>query len=633
MTTIALSPTQANIVGLKEGAILVEAGPGSGKTRVLTERIRKLIQDGDGNFKVLALTFTNKAALEMRERLENTIPNLNDHVWIGTIHSFCLDVLSDRGKSVGIDGGPTIFEAKDDRRRILREAARGEPLLLQAIGRCQSVEDEAKLVNQWLSDISDAKRRLQRPEQVRRIDPVLATAYEAYDAGLRNSHAVDYDDLLLLTHRLFTERPEIPAFYRRLYRYTCIDEAQDLNEAQYRLLSAFCGPDYKNVMMVGDPKQNIYVFTGSHHRYLEQFARDFSAQRIALTENFRSAKRIIQAAAKLVSTGSATDVTNEAATPIEGDVRAFSLPDEAAEADFILAQANRLVNEGHPEIQDKPDWSRIAILARNSYILQPVEDRLKEAGIPHYKRISADDSYQSELLKEAELLLRLLANPRDRLHYDLLLESWGVKSTIGPLLNATGKIALADIFAHPERLPTRANVLWSALSGTGDPDDDFDLAPALDALRTHADTLEEDERASVHEDLAMLAHQWQLFLRSGPGGRRRLISFLTSLAIGTGHQPEEKGLALLTVHSAKGLEFDVVFLMGFAQGIFPDYRANTTTLLEEEQRNAYVAITRAKRLCYITLPRQRTMRWGDTRLQKPSMFLEVMQMTPIVRNR
>ncbi|MFA5862318.1 MAG: ATP-dependent helicase [Candidatus Thermoplasmatota archaeon] len=631
MTSVRLTAKQAEIVEARDGAILVEAGPGSGKTRVLTERIRRLIQSSEGKYRVLALTFTNKAADEMRSRLETTISDVNDHVYIGTIHSFCLQVLTERGKSVGVEGGPTIFDALDDRKRVMRDAKDQDPLLQQEIGRrARSVEDEERILKNWLKEISETKRKLLLPAQVRRADPVLAAAYEGYDLQLKKSRALDFDDLLLLTYRLLTERPEIAAFYRRLYRYVCIDEAQDLNEAQYKLLKALCGPDFKNVMLVGDPHQNIYAWNGSHHKYLEQFAREFSAQKFQLVENFRSAKRITKAASKLATLAS---TPSEAVTPAEGEIRAFSLPDEAAEAEFVIANAKRIIEEGHTEIEERTTWGSVAILARTAYLLSPVEEVLKQQGLPYYKRISAEDVYQSDTLREFELLLRLVANPRDHLHYDLLLESWKAADNAGPVTDETGKIEMPTLVHRLSSLPPRAGVEWRAVEAIGDAESDFDLLPALEELTTHAADLPEEDKAAVLADINSLRGQWRAFLKAGPAGKRRLVSFLAHTALGGGQPIDEEGLALLTVHSAKGLEFDAVFLVGFAQGTFPDYRAQTEALVEEEQRNAYVAITRARRVCYITYPRERLMPWGDKRTQQPSVFLELMGLKPIARTK
>ena len=279
MTILRLSETQRRIVAHNDGPLLVVAGPGSGKTRVLTERVRRLLTETKGHFRVLALTFTNKAAAEMQDRLKD-LGDAKKNAFIGTLHGFALDVLSDRGKSIGVAAPLQIFEHVQDRKQILLEACLADPLLGAELSDAGDTKERNKLLDRWLRAISMRKAH---PLSQQANDPLGQRITEAYDAGLRASGAYDFDDLLLLTYRLFLDYPKIADFYRRLYRYICIDEAQDLNEAQYALIRALCGIDYRNVMMVGDPKQSIYGFNTSSPKYMDMFVEDFSAERIELT--------------------------------------------------------------------------------------------------------------------------------------------------------------------------------------------------------------------------------------------------------------------------------------------------------------------------------------------------------------
>lgn len=274
---IRLSATQRQVVEFGDGPLLVIAGPGTGKTRVLTERVRRLLSISREHFRVLALTFTNKAAREMEERLDD-LGQLGTRTFIGTLHGFCLDMLSDRGKLIGVNSTPQIFEQFSDRRQVLAEAVGADPLLNHELTMAGDLKNRTRKLDQWLRAISNVKNH---PITLSVIDdPLEQRIFDAYNFGLEASGAHDFDDLLLLAYRLLTENEKIAAFYRRLYRYICIDEAQDLNEAQYAVVKALCGTELTNVMMVGDPNQSIYGFTTSSPRFMQDFARDFHATKI-----------------------------------------------------------------------------------------------------------------------------------------------------------------------------------------------------------------------------------------------------------------------------------------------------------------------------------------------------------------
>ena len=333
-TKIKLTATQQEVVDHDEGALLVVAGPGSGKTRVLTERVRRLLARPGEHFRVLALTFTNKAANEMGERLES-VPQVAERAFIGTMHSFCLEVLANRGKSVGINGLPNIFERNTDRKQILRDAVANEPELLAILVSAGDAKAQAARLDNWMRAISDYKNALVLAEMV--DDEAMRQIYQLYDAAVRACGAVDFDDLLLLTYRLFEERPAVASFYRRQFKYICVDEAQDLNEAQYRVLCALCGKDYFNVMMVGDPKQAIFTFNKANPKYLFLFEQEFTAKHIELKENFRSSKKVVAAARAL-----SPDYKPQDEFPIVGEIEITECADEEAEAEFIAKRIKHL---------------------------------------------------------------------------------------------------------------------------------------------------------------------------------------------------------------------------------------------------------------------------------------------------
>ena len=612
---LALSKAQQEIVDHDEGAILVVAGPGSGKTRVLTERVRALLQRPKAHFKILALTFSNKAANEMAERLES-LGDQRQRATVSTLHGFCLELLADRGKAIGVTGHPQIFERAQDRRQVLMLAVNSDPLLWGELANAGTAKDQSYRIDDWLKEISRIKAHpLTGVPDTGSFEEHLL---EAYDAGLSASGAYDFDDLLLLAYRLLTEASQVASLYRRIYRYICVDEAQDLNEAQYAVITALCGDSFRNVMMVGDPKQSIYGFNTSNPKFMEDFACDFGAKRVELTDNFRSSQMVVRAARQLIPSYSV-----EGQLPIAGWVRVLAGNDEAHEATLIVDEIERLLLEGHPDIEGEFALSRCAVLGRNRYCILAVEHELTARGLNFYRRLSAAHEYESDLLQHLLLGLRLLANPADRFHLNALLKAWGMPGTIIPVCSTASEVVDALSAAAQVGGDGDSVAVVRALKTIVDSPTPR-LPPALAILKTHADGLDEEARRYVYSDADLIAGEWDQYLRS-KASAATLGSFLSNMALGSTQQPNADGVALMTVHASKGLEFDAVFLVGMAEGIFPDYRAgNRAAALDEESRSAFVAATRSKRLLYLSYPKLRKMPWGDIRQAAASRYLITM---------
>jgi DNA helicase-2/ATP-dependent DNA helicase PcrA len=583
-------------------------------TRVLTERVRTLLQKPKAHFKVLALTFSNKAASEMAERLES-LGEQKQRATVSTLHGFCLELLADRGKAIGVVGQPQIFERAQDRRQVLMLAVGSDPLLWGELTESGSAKEQNYRLDDWLKEISRIKAH-----------PITGTPdagsfeehlLEAYNAGLAASGAYDFDDLLILAYRLLSEAPQVADLYRRIYRYVCVDEAQDLNEAQYAVITALCGNGFRNVMMVGDPKQSIYGFNTSSPKFMEDFVRDFGAKRVELTENFRSSQTVVRAGQLIPS------YSVEGQLPIPGWVRVLTGDDEAHEATIVVDEIERLLREGHPDIEGGFTLSKCAVLGRNRYCIVAVERELEKRGLKFYRRLSSAHEYESDLLQHFLLGLRLVANPADRFHMNALLKAWDIPATSVPTCSSGSEVVDALLAAAKAR-GGQGNLAVAQALKTIVTSQTLRLPPALSLLKVHADTLDEESRRYVYSDADIIASEWDQYLRNKPSAMT-LGGFLSNMALGSTQQPNADGVALMTVHASKGLEFDVVFLVGLAEGIFPDYRAtNRASALNEELRNAFVAATRAKRLLYLAYPMFRKMPWGDIRPASKSRYLESM---------
>jgi DNA helicase-2/ATP-dependent DNA helicase PcrA len=550
----------------------------------------------------------------MEERLDD-LGELGNRTFIGTLHGFCLDMLSDRGKPVGVTSTPQIFEQFSDRRQVLAEAVTADPLLNHELMMAGDSKDRTRKLDQWLRAISNAKNHPITMSVI--TDPLGQRIFDAYNLGLEASGAHDFDDLLLLAYRLLTENEKIAAFYRRLFRYICIDEAQDLNEAQYAVVKALCGTELINVMMVGDPNQSIYGFTTSSPRYMKDFARDFHATKIELDENFRSSKVVVGIAHTLEPTYSV-----KGQLPIKGHAELLVGDDEGDEAKLVADEIQRLCREGHPDVEGPITPASCAVLGRTRYTLLAVEKELGLREVPYFRRVTSLHENESELVNDFQLALRTLANPLDQLHMSALLKRWGLKLNHEVTSDAAQVASLLAKCSRTTGEP-KCHAIAEAINLVSRPNTRLDLKPSIDLLRRHADSLDTNDRRAIYDDTEVMLREWDQYLRSGSSRTRGLPGFLSSMALGTSQQIKSDGAAaLLTVHSSKGLEFEVVFVVGMAEGVFPDYRSQgKPNEMAEEKRNAFVAITRSRRLLYFSYPKQRVMPWGDVRVSKPSPFL------------
>ncbi len=627
--SINLSKDQRSIVEAGDGHYLVVAAAGSGKTRVLTERVRYLLETQKTRSRILALTFTNKAAAEMRERLRS-ITDLADRTFIGTIHSFCQSIIENYGSAIGYLHMPAILEREADRMALLEETFLQSAELSGYLRRKSSTLERRKFLYGVMEMISLCKRDISKYEKIQTGDwhsTEEARIFLEYQRQLDSQGAVDFDDILLLAYRILSERPAIATILHRTYRYLFVDEAQDLNSVQYALVRAL-GENAASILLVGDPNQAIYGFNGSSkHFMLNEFPRDFSVRTVALRENFRSSSAVIAAANALYP----DSIANRNAACI-GELEIVPCPNESDEAQWVTRKITNLLQEGtHPDIEGRITPERIAVLARNRYVFTHLQGALAREGIDfHLKLPGGGPVLESDFVQIFDLGIRILANPKNRLHLEELQKRLG--STGAQRTHASDAV---NILSHlcestPDRDRRRADLLIGAWKKLHADAGRFHLVlQSLEAAITEWDADDDEftqERLLAISDLGFLAAAWRNYSQRSSKERRSLSQFRNQIATGEiSPNLPGKGLTLATVHAVKGLEFDIVFLIGLVEGCFPDYRAVKAGrhALAEEKNDAFVAITRSKRLIYLTWPKSKLMPWDQQNpaTQKKSRFL------------
>lgn len=614
---IKLSNKQEAAVSHKDRALLIKASAGSGKTRVLTERIKRLL--GLTKRKILAITFTNKAGEEMKDRLGDS-NEIKSQVFIGTFHGFCQQVLELRGNLIGFSKMPHIFDEEADRLKLIEQAIEVTPSFLSHYKNLDPKKQRSFRYD-VLGFISEVKRELLSDEDILKEEDGqdLVLLYNSYQEILSSQNAIDFDDLIMLAHRLFINNPTVAALYRRTYEYICIDEAQDLNNAQYQLLKSITDGQYNNVMMVGDPNQSIFAFNGSSQKYMNDlFVEEFSPTIIELKDNYRSAKNVIQAAEKIIPNSS--DVVN---VVIPGIFEITSLIDEEAEAIWILDKINELVlQKEHSDIEGIIAHEKIAVLARNKYVFAKLEEKLKDASIPYYYKITPGAiKFESITMNVFDLALRVKLNSADTLHWNRLVGLLKISNVNGNrLLDIADKVEKE----HIKRIIELINELN---------EDGSNLKSSLTKYSfflKDCETIKDDnDKKMILDELEDIQAHWFQYAKKTEN--RSLHQFKNAMALGqTNPLAQTKGITLSTVHTMKGQEYEIVFLMGMDDETFPDYRAIRSGGVDmvQEKNNTYVAFTRAKRFLFVTYPKKRFMPWGDYKIRKKSRFLKPFDNNP-----
>ncbi|MCI5116535.1 MAG: ATP-dependent helicase [Candidatus Electrothrix sp. LOE1_4_5] len=627
---MSLSPSQAEIVNSPfDRAIQVLASAGTGKTRVLTERVRNILESTkkDG---VIALTFTNKAAEEMIARLAHC-DQIEERAWIATIHSVAQRILEKYGHTIGLPTELHIYDRDKDRMEVFMQSLRDDGVDIDEylnIADSRELKNREKNLQSYMDIFSKIKRELLTELDVAELyrNNNIWKIFQDYKSSLINSGGIDYDDILVYARKILLTHDWIAKIYRSQYKHVCVDEAQDLNKAQYEFIKMLCGDVIKSVLMVGDPNQMIFGFNGSSKDYLcTHFVDDFSPHKFQLKDNYRSTKAVIRAANKL-KPGSQTEVKYA----WEGDVRISAFDTEETEADAVTSTIQHLLDlKTHDEIEGEISLDKMVVIARNRFVFSKFEDSLKAKGIPFSLR--KGERLMEPLTKFGKVLdfaVRIKLNPKDWVDGKKLCQVLSISEPENWSTAALSNMAAQISSFNDENSGLLANLLYAIdrldIENPNIPKfvkefNDY-LTSFVESQSNVPDDQSEDIKLSI-EELNEFNGAWTRFKRKGLGDS--LMAFRNALALGQlSENVIDEGLTLSTVHTMKGLEKDIVFLIGMCEGVFPDYRAKTAKELDEERNNAFVAVTRAKRWLYVSYPKQRMMPWGDRKFQQKSCFVK-----------
>lgn len=620
-----LTEIQRRAVDWNNGPMLVLAGPGSGKTRVLTCRIGRLLDSSrDQRFRILALTFTNKAASEMSSRVTALVPGLEGRTSIDTFHGFCAQVLRQHGVHLGIKPDFAIYSLTADRQAVLEDA----------LGHNHAHDpdpDNMKLLP-WVDRL---KIRLVTPQEAEqwmlatnRVPAAVACrvahAYCRYEEKLRDLNALDFNSLILEAYRLFGY-PALARQYQRSYRYWLIDEFQDTNSAQYALLRRMAGQDFRDVFAVADDDQTIYEWNGASVRRISDLVRDFSCEVVQLPTNFRCPPRIVDAANRLV-------VYNAARAPAKPPARAgrcdLPLPDErqirfrefASDRDEAAGIAGEI---GNLDVEAR---GGTAVLARNRWLLELTRDALTDRGVPA-QIVTRRDDFVSPQMRWLVACLRQISRPLDRRNMGLVMQAFDSF--------ATSPLDWEELASRSET--DGANLLETWVAPVREAEISQPLADAVDVIAKLATRriklpaaiqkiVQDFENDDPDDDMKEDLNAWRRILREirAAQGLVSLDRLLQELQLRSKEPVAEPGtVTLTTIYGSKGLEFDTVFLIGLAEEVLPSWhsvrKGNGSPALEEERRVCFVAITRTRRR--LILSRAHRYRGYS---KEPSRFLHEM---------
>lgn len=629
-----MNDKQAEAVQTTEGPLLIMAGAGSGKTRVLTHRIAYLIDEKMINpWNILAITFTNKAAREMRERAMALNPATSETL-IATFHSMCVRILRREADHIGYNRNFTIVDPGEQR------------TLMKRILKNLNLDSKKWNERAILGTISNAKNDLldevaYEHQAGDMYTQIVAKCYKAYQEELRRSEAMDFDDLIMMTLRLFDKNPDVLAYYQQRYQYIHVDEYQDTNHAQYQLVKLLASR-FKNICVVGDADQSIYGWRGADMQNILDFEKDYpEAKVVLLEENYRSTKKILQAANEVIKNNRNRRPKKLWTQNDDGEqIVYYRANDERDEAVFVASTIDNIIREEGKNFKD------FAVLYRTNAQSRTIEEALLKSNIP-YTMVGGTKFYSRKEIRDVISYLNLIANPADNISFERVVNE--PKRGVGP-----GTLEKIRTFAYEQNmslLDASANIMLSPIKGKAaqgvydfanmilnlrDQLDGLSITEAVEAVLDKSgyldalsmqQTLESQARIENIEEFMSVTKNFDETNTDGTEdetGIDRLGRFLNDLALIADTDDgdmEAAEVTLMTLHAAKGLEFPVVFLIGMEEGVFPLSRASEDPEeLEEERRLAYVGITRAEEILFLTNANTRTL-FGKTSYNRPSRFL------------
>lgn len=634
-----MNPRQSQAVTTTQGPLLLMAGAGSGKTRVLTHRVAYLIEECYVNpWNILAITFTNKAAREMKERIHHLLGDVAESVWISTFHSMCVRILRREVETIGYSRNFTILDSSE------------QLALMKRIVKELNLDPKKHEPRGILAAISNAKNAMQTADDYASLagadyfKQTVAKCYARYQDVLRENQCMDFDDLIMNTIELFRQSPDTLRHYQNKFQYIHVDEYQDTNHAQYLLVNMLAR-GFQNICVVGDADQSIYGWRGADMQNILDFEKDYpDAQVILLEQNYRSTKNILKAANQVIENNVNRKKKNLWTENETGEkIQYYRGDNERHEAQFIVKEIN-----DHIQKQRK-NYGDFAILYRTNTQSRVVEEMLLKSSIP-YKMVGGQKFYERKEIRDILAYLAMIANPQDSLSFARVVNvpKRGIGATSVEkfrefaqlhgmsmleacesvaLSNVSGKAAkelakfgeMMDGFAKMQTYLSITELTEEILAKTG----------YLEALKNE-NTIEANARIdNLNEFLTVTQAFDQQFAQSpeyeNVEDDEKLSLFLNDLALVSdidSLEEEATQVTLMTLHAAKGLEFPIVFLVGMEEGLFPLLRANDDEAdMEEERRLAYVGITRAEEELYITNAISRTI-YGRTQFNRPSRFVE-----------
>ena len=607
-----LNDKQIEAVIHVDGPCLVLAGAGSGKTKVLTTRIARLIDCGIPSYNILAITFTNKAAKEMKDRLEKIVPG--NYAFVGTFHSLGVRILRENASVLGYDKNYSIIDS-DDALSIIKKIMKEKTYISKDITPSYVRNKISSIKNDMLSD-NEIDNYFSSGN-----DSIVKDIYYEYQAILKKNNSVDFDDLLLLPVKLFMEHKDVLESYQDKYKYILVDEYQDTNEVQYKL-SKLLASKYKNIFVVGDPDQSIYMFRGANFRNILNFERDYkNAKVIPLEENYRSTNNILEAANSVIKNNKERKEKNLWSNKGEGKkIKYLRAYDGKHEIQLVLDEIKR--------IKDEYDYNDISVLYRTNAQARLVEEMFLKANIP-YKVVGSYYFYNRKEIKDLICYLRLILNKDDEISLLRVINvpKRGIGEATIKKIEETARdnnISMFEAISKGKELGFK-NLILELIKDS----EELSLTDLVEdilsktGIRVEYESnknLENELRLDNLEEFKSITKTFEE--RTGSVSLEDFLEEISLIADISEHRDDSDAVTLMTMHSAKGLEFKVVFLVGMEDGIFPHQNAFFESQgLEEERRLCYVAITRAKERLYISNAKRR-MLYGKDVVNPPSRFIK-----------